>query len=360
MGGKMRFGVITAPHQAEVHERPLPPLGDDQVLLRLETCNICTTDYGLWTGARKNQPMPMAGGHENAGVIVKKGKHAGSHLNIGDRVGLVAYENCGQCRECRLGHTLGCTNIENDWVQTEDGYWGDFGFANYYVADARNVIKFRSELPFEEIGFLENLSTVMHGIRMLDIKPFETVVVIGAGTMGLLNAMAARAYGADVLVTEVDDKKAARAKEEGFPVVYPGQKEYQDKILEYLDGRALDTIIVAAGVTAANRQALEIAQMDTKILFFAAGYPAPDLPVGSNDIHYKRLRLMGTFGAELSDIQIAADLLDTGKVKVSGLIEAHYALDDIQQAYEAASTPGAYRVAVHMWENEEESSCTLR
>ncbi|WP_182440694.1 MULTISPECIES: alcohol dehydrogenase catalytic domain-containing protein [Clostridia] len=360
MEEKMRFGVITAAHRAEVHERPLPPLGDDQVLLRMETCNICTTDYGLWTGARKNQPMPMAGGHENAGVIIKKGKNAGSHLNIGDRVGLVAYENCGQCRECRLGHTLGCTNIEDDWVQSEDGYWGDFGFANYYVADARNVIKFHSDIPFEEIGFLENLSTVMHGIHMLDIKPFETVVVIGAGTMGLLNAMAARAYGAEVLVTEVDEKKIARAKKEGFPVIHPGEAGYQEQIRESFNGRALNSIIVAAGVTPANRQALELAQMDTKILFFAAGYPAPDLPVGSNEIHYKRLRLMGTFGAELSDIQIAADLLDSGRVKVSGLIEAHYPLDDIQKAYEAASTPGAYRVAVHMWKDEEESLCTLR
>lgn len=357
MGEKMRFGVIVAPHQAEVHERELPPLGDDQVLLKLETCNICTTDYGLWTGARKNQPMPMAGGHENAGVIVRKGKNVGSYLQIGDRVGMVAYENCGRCRECRLGHTLACTNIEDDWVQSEDGYWGDFGFANYYLIDARNVIKFHSDLPFEEIGFLENLSTVMHGIRMLEVKPFDTVVVIGAGTMGLLNALAARAYGADVLVTEVDEKKIARAQEEGFTVVNPAQEGYRDMILEYLDGRALETVIVAAGVTPANKQALEIAQMDTKILFFAAGYPAPELPIGSNEIHYKRLRLMGTFGAELSDIQIAADLLDTGKVKVGGLIEAHYALDDIQKAYEAASTPGAYRIAVHMWKNEEGTSC---
>lgn len=353
MGKKMKFGVIVAPHKAEVHERPLPPVGDDQVLLRLETCNICTTDYGLFTGARTNQPMPMAGGHENAGVIIEKGKNVGEHLQIGDKVGIVAYENCGQCRECRLGNTLACENIEKDWVQSEDGYWGDFGFANYYLIEARNVIKFHSDLPFEEIGFLENLSTVMHGIRMLNVKPFDTVVVIGAGTMGLLNALAARAYGADVIISDVDDKKLACAKKQGFDkLIHPGRDNCKEKVEEYLGHRALTSIIVSAGVTAANKQALDIAQMDTQILFFAAGYPAPELPIGSNEIHYKRLRLLGTFGAELSDIQIAADLLDSGKVKVSDLIEAHYDLDDIQKAYEAASTPGAYRIAVHMWKQE--------
>lgn len=348
----MRFGVITEPHHAEVRERPLPALKDNEVLLKLMSCNICTTDYGLWTGAR-NQPTPMAGGHENAGIVLEKGSQVGDELQIGDHVGILAYEHCGQCPECRMGRTLRCPNVSDDWELSEDGYWGSFGFANYAIIEARYAIKFNSELPFEEMGFLENLSTVVHGIRMLDVRAGHKVVVIGAGTMGLLNAMTARAYGARVIVSDVDEKKLRCAKELGFTeLVNPTQGDPAEQVDAYLNGTPVDMVIVAVGVTAANDQALAIAKSDAKILFFAAGYPAPELRIDSNAIHYRRLQLIGTFGADASDFQIAADLLDTGKVPVSKLIEAHFPLSQIQQAYELAATPGSYRVAVHMWDGD--------
>ena len=69
---KMRFAVLTKAKVAEVHERPLPEMDENQILIKQEACNICTTDYGQWLGLREHQPYPMAGGHEGAGVIVNK------------------------------------------------------------------------------------------------------------------------------------------------------------------------------------------------------------------------------------------------------------------------------------------------
>ena len=85
---------------------------------------------------------------------------------------------------------------------------------------------------------------------------------------------------------------------------------------------------------------------------FAAGYPAPEIELDSNVIHYRRMELIGTFGADMKDFFKAAELLNTGAVDVSKLVEPEkFLLDDIQKAYEHASVPGMYRVSVLL--NEE-------
>ena len=94
------------------------------------------------------------------------------------------YEGCGHCPACREGHIDQCEEIRND---TEDGYkWGFFGFSNYCVKNSSGVYKVANDLNPSEAGFMEPLATVIHGAKKLRLKPFETVVVIGAGTMGLI------------------------------------------------------------------------------------------------------------------------------------------------------------------------------
>src|SRR5699024_12406947 len=105
-----KFAVLTRAKNAEVHERNIPEVGDNQVLNKQETCNICTTDYGQWLGLREHQPYPMAGGHEGSGVIVRKGKNVREELNIGDHVAL-AYDYCGECKSCQIGKTSECKEV---------------------------------------------------------------------------------------------------------------------------------------------------------------------------------------------------------------------------------------------------------
>ncbi len=98
---KMRFGgVLTKAKVAEIHERNLPEIRENQVLVKQEACNICTTDYGQWQGLREHQPYPMAGGHECAGIIVQRGSEVREDLAIGDRVA-IAYDYCGECVPCK-------------------------------------------------------------------------------------------------------------------------------------------------------------------------------------------------------------------------------------------------------------------
>lgn len=344
---KRKFAVLTNPKIAEVHEGYVPEVGDNQVLIKQMTCNICTTDFGQWLGLRQHQPFPMAGGHEGAGIIVKKVKSVRDELRIGDHVALT-HDYCGECNVCQQGRTSECVEVPNPFTEkNKDGYYGQLGFATYSVRDANTVMKMDKSLSFSEAGFLEPLATVVSGLRRLRVKPMERVVVIGAGTMGVLNALTAKAYGADVYITELMDHKIELARSLGLHVIDIKEYDPVEKVKGLTNGDGADAVILAVGNTKANDQALGmVKEFNGRILLFAAGYPAPQLNVDSNFIHYRKMELIGTYSADINEFNQAASLLNEGSVNVSKLIETKIPLEEIQKAYEIASRDGSYRVSV--------------
>jgi L-iditol 2-dehydrogenase len=215
------------------------------------------------------------------------------------------------------------------------------------VVNSKLVYKVSGDLPFEQMAFCEPLATVVHGIERLDIKPAQKLLVVGAGTMGMLNASLARFYGADVIISDVSPAKLDNAKAMGFDMmINPAEEDYEDRVSELTGGTGVDAVIIAVGVSSAYKQALDISKMCGKLLIFAAGYPEPEWELSPNLVHYKLLNVIGTYGCSPSDFQYACELLGNGKINVERLIQARYALDDVQKAFEAATGKDAFRVSV--------------
>lgn len=339
-----KFAVLTKAKQSEIHEGELPALGENQVLIQQQSCNICTTDYGQWLGLREHQPYPMAGGHEVSGIVVEKGINVGDDLQVGDLVA-VTYNFCGECEKCHKGLTSECINVKDS--ANKDGYYGSLGFAKYCVRDKKTLVKMNKDLHPSEAAFLEPLATVVKGLKKIRLAPMETVVIIGAGTMGLVNAQAAKAFGARVIVTELMDKKINVAQSMGLEVINGNNEDPVKKVLELTNGEGADVVILAVGATTANDQAIKMVKyLNGRILLFAAGYPAPELNLDSNTIHYRKMEVVGTYGANMQDFIDSGKLLNQRMVDVSKLIETSFPLEQIQNAYEAASTLGNYRVSV--------------
>ncbi|WP_207871861.1 chlorophyll synthesis pathway protein BchC [Enterococcus sp. DIV2402] len=345
---KQRFGVLTKKGQIEVHERPLPKLGDYDILIKHEACNICTTDYTQYLGLREHQGYPMAGGHEDSGFIVEVGEKVNG-FSVGDHVAL-GCPSCGYCDECKKGREGFCKYNDMTVHTTEDGYHGTFGFSDYVVMPARRVVKISKHLPAGEGGFLEPLATVSKGIKIMDTKPGDTVVVIGAGTMGMLNALALRAKAIRVIITEFMPNKIENARKEGLEVIDCNVSDPVEEVKKLTDGEGADAVYVCVGNTVANNQAVEmLKKYYGKILLFAASYPEPKFEISSNVIHYRHIQIFGTTGADLVDFIDSAKLLNSGQVKVTSLLEKKYFdLDHIKDAFEEATVPGNYRVTVRM------------
>ena len=346
-----KFGYLEKAHVAKVGERQLPEqLDEHEVLVHMQGQNLCTTDYQQWMGLREHQGYPMAGGHEGAGVVVEVGSAVHS-VKPGDFVAMAHDNFCGECEECRVGHTENCLNPRpKDW-RTEDGYVGGmFGFAQYKVVRERVLYKMNPELTPAEAGFLEPVATVVSGMRQLRVQPHETVVVVGAGTMGLANAQVAKAFGARVIVSELMENKIEAARKAGLEVIDSGKEDVVARVKELTDGKGADAVILAVSNKVVLDQAFDlIKELRGRILIFAAGYPAPQTTLDANPIHYRRIEIIGTFGANTCDFQEAANLLNSRAVDVRPMCEPkQYDLSEIQQAYEAASTPGMYRVHVNI------------
>lgn len=336
-------------HYMQVHERPMPKPGPEDVLVKMEVCNICTTDYQQWMGLRDHQGFPMAEGHEFVGVIVEKGEKVSDQLGIGDRVGQV-YTCCGYCDACRMGFTSDCENEEGRMVD-EEGFLGDKSFANYKVIPQKFVAKISKDLPAAEAAFLEPVATAVQGMRKARILPADTVVVIGAGTMGLVNAQVAKAFGARVILSDISPKKIERARAMGLGEVIDAKHCDPVALVKMMtEGKGADTVIAAVGSSLAYRQGYEMLKpLRGKLVIFPAGYPKPQLEVDPNQMHYAKSEIIGSFGADGEDFVIASKLLSYGMIDLSYALEGKtFALKDIENAFAAAATPDSYRVTVDL------------
>ena len=350
---KRYFGVITGHNKSEVHQDLVPELKDDEVLLKMETCNICTTDYQQWLGLRDHQGFPMAGGHEYCGIIIAKGNKVIDNFNIGDRVGC-AGNYCGFCPECRSGRTGDCPNKGYEG-KSEDGYFGSKGFANYKIINQKYAIKVSKDIPAAEASFIEPIATVIQGIKKVGVKPMDNVVVVGAGTMGLVNAQVAKVFGGRIIICDISDKKVARAKEMNIgEVIHSGKVDPVVAVKDLTDGKGADIVITAVGNSIAYKQSYEMLKpFRGKMLFFAAGYPKPELDIDPNELHYRKIELIGTVTADISDFQDAGVLLSQKQVCMEYSLEGKaFGLKNIQKAFEAAATPDSYRVTIDLQDVE--------
>jgi len=345
----MKFGVLTSKGNAEVHESPIPKMGPTDVLLKQKVCNICTTDYQQWEGKREHQGYPMAGGHECSAEIIKLGHDIEGTFEIGDQVGIV-YDYCGYCDACKEGDITSCHNKEQFGKNYSNDYYGIFGFSDYFVRDAKSLVKLENKINDSEAGFVEPLSTVVRSMKKLRVNSgYDTMVIIGAGTMGLLNAQVGKALGARVIVSARHKKQIKTVKNMGIEVIDSKNEDPIEKVKQLTDGKGADIVVVAVGSSSANIQSIEmVKKQDGKISLFSAGYPVPKLEIDSNEIHYMRLELIGTYGSTLQDFKDAATLLSDNRVDVSNLVEEVFPLEDIQSAFEKAASRGSYRVSVKL------------
>lgn len=348
---RMKVGIIEDIKKAVVKEMEIPQLGEKDVLVKIYQCNICTTDWQTWAGLRKSQgrKLPWAPGHEMTGEIVKLSKDIRSDLEVGMRVGIGSQGSlgCGECIYCRKGFFSKCLYKPGEFKH--EGITGYFGMAQYGVFNSNRIYKLSNDLPYEEGAYLEPISTAVHGIRRLRVTPGENVLVIGAGNLGLVNAQVAKIYGGRVIVSEIDEKRCSLSEKLGFKTINPLKDDFLKYVKEFSDGRGMDAVILAVGNNKALEQGLQSLSTMGRLLLFAGGYPSPVLNIESNLIHYKEYELIGTYNADPSDFQIAASLLNSRMVKVDNLISYKISIDDIQHAFELASTPGNYRVSISMW-----------
>lgn len=346
---KAKTAVLTAVETAEVIDRELPELGEHDVLVKIDANNICTSEYGAFNGARK-RPLPLVFGHEWAGTVVEVGSAVDS-VAVGDYIAS-GYQYDPYSEPSREGRTSECTKLQSADHPNPDGYFGNAGCANYAVAKEVACYKIDKGINPSVAALLEPLGTCCAGFRRFGIEYGQTVVVIGAGTMGVLNALVAKAHGCRVIITEMMPKKLETAAKLGLETIDVSKCDPVEKVRELTGDKGADGVIIAVGASGAYAQALEMAkEKRAHLLIFAAGYPAPKWELDPNTVHYRRMVIVGSYGADAVDFREAASMINMGAADFSQLVEEKIPLDKIQEAFEEACKPGMYRISVQCQED---------
>jgi len=345
----MLAAVYHGPNDLRVEDVPIPKIGKGDLLVKVLSASICGTDLRIFHGNHRMYPPGTIRipGHEIVGLIVDSGVE-GTGYGTGQRVFCAPNTGCGHCLQCISGNNNLCADYEALGV-TLDG-----GFAEYMRMPANsvrqgNVIPISDDVDAAIAALMEPFACVVRGQNALLIRPGETVLVIGAGPIGVMHTKLAKARGAGrVIVSEPLQDRASRARHMGADrVVDPSSKDLLTAIHEETRGRGADVIIVAAPAHVAQESAIELAAIGGRINFFG-GLPKdrPMISVDSNLIHYKELVITGTTACSTADCWQAAEIVNSGLVDLSDLVSRRFPLREALTAFATAEDRKSLKIVL--------------
>ncbi|MFB0535695.1 MAG: zinc-dependent dehydrogenase [Anaerolineae bacterium] len=337
----MLAAVYHGPHDIRPEEVPVPQPGPGEAVMRVGATSVCATDLRIFNHGHFKIPEGAVRilGHEVAGEIVAVGEQV-THLTPGMRVAIAPNVGCGVCWECVQGNNNLCPDYDAFGI-TLDG-----GFAEYMLITAPavqqgNAVEIPDNLSFEEAALNEPLSCCYNAQQACRLAPGETMVIIGAGPLGLMNLLLARYGGAgQVIVSEVQEARARQAAEFGADlVVDPGEQDLREAVLKATDGRGADVVMVAVGSAALQEQAVELAARRGRVNFFA-GLPTgrEGARVNSNWIHYGQVTVTGTTGSNYLQYRQTLQMLASGRLSLQSLVTARRSLQEIETALADAAS----------------------
>ncbi len=308
MAKTMRAAVVReygAPLQVE--ERPIPQVGPDQVLVRIETSGVCHTDVHAIDGDWPiKAPLPLIPGHEGIGHVAAVGANV-TLLKEGDRVGVPwLHAACSHCHHCETGWETLCES------QSNTGYSIDGTFADYTLADPR----FAAQIP----GNLDSLRaapilcagvTVYKGLKETEARPGEWVAVVGVGGLGHMAIRYAKAMGLHVAAVDVTEDKVQLAEALGADIAINASLRDPVKALHEEAGGMHGVLVTAVSPEAFGQAVGMMRRKGTMVL---VGLPPGEFPTPIFDVVLKRLTIRGSIVGTRADLAEALDFAADGCV----------------------------------------------
>ncbi len=321
-----------------VEEVPTPVIGEDEILLRVKAAAICGTDVRMVNNGYKgiSPETPRILGHELSGIIERVGSRVTAY-RPGQRVAVAPNMGCGVCADCVAGNTHLCRTYEALGINL------DGGFAEYVAIPAKavaqgNVTLLEDGVSFEEAAINEALSCVCNGFERCDIRPGDDVLIIGAGPIGIMHGMLARMAGAGrVYINDLSVERLATCKAID-PAFLTVEGDIEEVIARDTRGEGVQVCITACPSPAAQATALRVCGNNARVNFFG-GVPADrqPVPLDTNLIHYKQLKVSGTTRASLTQFRKTLRFISSGVLNVKPLITRTLPLTAIGQALDYAA-----------------------
>lgn len=344
MNNKYKLAIISGEKKIEVVEKTLKQPEGSQVLVKVDSCAICTLEQRMYNGVMKR--YPFAGGHEVAGTVAAVGKNVKS-LKAGDKVAARLLTSCGECYYCRSGHENQC--VISFIANIHEGIGGPGGFSEYMMLDAKALYKTADDLDLTYAALTEPLACCVHSINNANIGLGDDVVVIGNGIMGAFHIQLAKLRGAHVIACEVDEARLEIAKKMGADIVINSREvNAVEKVKELTEGRGADIVFCTAALPQLANDSVQMAGKVGRVVMYSSFHPDKPIELNVNSVHSSEIDITGAVNANTRDFLAATRLLSRRMIDPSLLISEVVPLEKIEYAFERAIDPKTYRIVIKM------------
>jgi L-iditol 2-dehydrogenase len=340
----MKALSVTAPHQLQVVECPIPGIGDDEALVRTAAATICHTDHYILSGQHPFAKYPVTPGHEFSGVVEAVGSKV-THVMPGTRVAVQTLLPCGHCRFCLRGQINLCDNM------LELGSLRPGGYEEYVAAPAYAMHPIADHFSLEEAAMTEPSANAHAVVRMADIQTNDSVVIIGPGPIGLLVMQYAKLKNPGRLILiglPNDEPRLQIGKRLGATdiVALPPDQAAQ-KIVDLTRGLGADRVLQCAGSVRATQLALAIAGMGSTVCIEGVSGTSDTFPMSPDDVLQKQITLRGVRGWTVPDFAAALQINQSGRIDLKALLTHRFTLDQFAAAFEMTGkyTDGVIKAA---------------
>lgn len=347
----MKAQVFRGVNNLQYEEIPIPELAEDEVLVQVKVVGLCQSDikkikYPLY------EP-PRIFGHETAGTICQIGA-AVEGWQVGDRVVVMHHIPCMNCGYCETGSYSMCETYKN--ITTTAGFApSGGGFAEYvkvpgHIVRQGGLIPIPNHITFEQASFVEPTNCCLKAVKKAQIRTGQTVLITGAGPIGLMFVMLVNHFGAKAIVTDLIPARLEKALAVGALAAFDARdRDLTHKVQDLTQGYGVDVSLLAVPSEKAFFQALDCTRKGGKILFFAEFPDEVEIPLNPNLLYRREIDLMGSYSSAFPLQALSAELVFENKIDVNALISDRYPLSELANAVEQAiqPTPETYKILLY-------------
>ena len=322
----MKTIIINKPGDVNIIDTPKPVRKKGEALLKVLYGGICGSDLGTYRGTFAYASYPRIPGHEFSAEIVEIDEND-RNLKPGMIVTCNPYFNCTKCYSCQRGLVNCCTSNETLGAQR------DGAFSEYITMPIERIYDGKG-LPAKTLALIEPFCISYHGVSRADVKAGDNVLVLGAGTIGVLAAVAAKAKGAKVYISDVAEKKMNYAVETfGLDggILNDSHENFIQRVEEITGGNYFDVTIEAVGLPSTFLNCIEAAAYGARVVQIGVGKKNVDFDFTL--LQKKELNVFGSRNALKKDFLELIDLVKSGKVDLEKIVTNTYSLDEADKAF---------------------------
>ena len=327
----MKAAMYHGSDDIRIEEMHIPKFSPDEILVEMKACGICGSDLMHWY--LKNR-APLVIGHEPAGIISKTGRKV-EQFKVGDRVFVHHHVACLKCHYCSRGDFTLCEQFRQTNIHPG-------GFAEYFRVPAPNLqldtLKIPDNVSFEEATLIEPVACCLRAQKRFNIRPEDTVVIIGAGPSGIIHTILSESRGAvKIIVSDMINYRLEMAKRFGADLtINPQNENLIAKVEEATNGRGADLVIVTAPYAEALSEGLNMCRKGGTVCVFAPSLPSEYVSISPYELFFSEIRIIPSYSTSHLETRTALKLIQTGKIKAKELITHRFPLSQTSEAFKIA------------------------